>query len=179
MNRFFPTFHSLPQNILFVCTGNICRSVFAQGIMKKMLAKEGLEIDVHSAGTKACSGRKSSSLIMELLNKEGVDLSDHRTRKITPGTIEKADLVFVMENAHLQAVLTLSPKMTGRVFLLSQFYSEPEILPLGTEIPDPIGMNDFFYENVNDIIRLCCQNLLGKLKKEVPEAIGAEMKSSR
>ena len=157
-----------PQNILFVCTGNSCRSVFAEGILKEMFAKEGLEIHVHSAGTEAFSGRQGSPRVLRLLNDEGIDLSAHRTRKITREIIEEAGIIFVMEKAHRKAILALAPEREAGIFLLSQFYSRPEILPMGTEIPDPIGMDAFFYENVNDLIRLCCQSVLNKLKDAMP-----------
>lgn len=164
MNKSFSTLPLHPKDILFVCTGNSCRSVFAEGVLKAMLAKEGLEIHVHSAGTGAFPGRKASQHILQLLDKEGIDLNAHRTRDITRKIIESACIIFVMESAHRQAVLALAPEMSERIFLLSQFYSQPEILPMGTEIPDPIGMDAFFYENVNDILRVCCQSVLKQLK---------------
>lgn len=158
-------FPSDPKNILFVCTGNSCRSVYAEGIFREMIEKEGLEIQVHSAGTEALPGKKASPLTLEYLQREAIDLNNHSTQKITPEKIEEADIIFVMENRQLKKILSLSPQAAEKIFLLAQFYPRPEILPQGTEIPDPMGMYNFFHENVNEIIRLCCERVFGALKK--------------
>lgn len=178
MNNLLSVFAPRPiKNILFVCTGNSCRSVFAEGVFKGMLAREGIEIHVHSAGTRAYPGRKASLRVLRLLRLEGIDLNAHFTRRISRKIIDEAEIIFVMESAHREAVLDLAPEAAQRVIFLSQFYSSSEILPLGTEIPDPIGMDDFFYENVNDIIRLSCQSVLSQLKREMPLPLSAQVRT--
>lgn len=144
-----------------------------------MLWKADLKIHVHSAGTEAFPGRRASLRILHLLKKEEIDLSAHWTRKISREIVDEACIIFVMEKAHREAILELAPQMEGRVFLLSQFYSEREILPMETEIPDPIGMDNFFYENVNDIIKDCCQRVLSRFKNKLSATIPLEMQTLR
>lgn len=152
-----------PKNILFVCTANRCRSAFAEAVLKKMLAEEALDIRVQSAGIDAVPGLKPPAPMLQPPNPDALDLSQHQSRKITGDMIEDADLIFVMEGGHRQAIVKKWPAAGIKVFLLSDFYSGTGCFSLEYGIPDPIGMGDFFYENVKEIIRDCCQEIFNKL----------------
>lgn len=154
-----------PKIILFVCTGNLCRSVAAEEILKEMLSKAELDIFVHSAGTSALSGQKASVSTLKFLKNGNCDLNQHRSRQITQIMINEADIIFVMEQAHQQFILSRNPEARDKLFLLTDFHPTSRFIGRESNIPDPIGMSDFFYENVNEMIQLSCLNITSQLRK--------------
>jgi protein-tyrosine phosphatase len=128
----------LRRTLLFVCTGNTCRSPMAAGLARMMLAKRlGCTVgrlpaqgwEVLSAGVWADEGRPASDEAIQAARKLGADLSDHRSRKLTKDLIDQADMIFCMSREHVDAVLELSPAASGKVRRL-----------LGrADIPDPLG----------------------------------------
>jgi ribose 5-phosphate isomerase B len=110
------------QRILFICTGNTCRSPMAAGLFAKMLQERGeTGIEVTSAGLAAVDGAPASAGAMEVMRRFGVDLSGHRTRRLTRKMVLAADLVLTMTKRHKEAVLALLPEATGKVFTLQEF----------------------------------------------------------
>jgi protein-tyrosine-phosphatase len=126
------------KKVLFVCTGNVCRSPMAEGIFRKMLEERGLAgaVDVDSAGTWALEGRPPTPLAVDAVAAMGVDIGDHRARTVTAEDLQEADLVLVMEEAHRRSLFYLAPELSHKVFLLSEMAGEHE------EIADPYGTND-------------------------------------
>jgi len=157
-----------PQSILFVCTGNICRSVSAHTMMKAMLLKEGLSMYVDSAGIGARPGYHACASTLQLLNKKGFDASAHRSRKITRQFIDASDIIIAMEDIHREHIISEAPQAYSKIFLLSDFLPTPVGSSRESGIPDPIGRSAFFYENVNEMIELGCQGILSKLKENKP-----------
>lgn len=93
------------MKVLFVCSGNTCRSPLAEGLARKMAAERGLsEITFASAGTGALNGGGASEAAILVGLERGIDLSTHRTRAVTQGTLAEADLVLVMGPHHLDSV---------------------------------------------------------------------------
>jgi len=164
LNPFFPQLPPNVQRILFVCTGNLCRSAFAEAFFRALLAQEGLSVKVLSAGTQAMPGRQPPPILLRLALKKGLELNDHRSRRISPEILQEACIIFVMGNQHRQNILAMAPGIEEKIFLLSQFYAYPQILPRDSEIPDPIGREVFFYENVHEILENCCEQVLESLK---------------
>ena len=110
------------QRILFVCTGNTCRSPMAAGLFAKMLQERGVTgIAVASAGLAAFDGAPASAEAVEVMRQFGVDLSGHRTRRLTREMVLTADLVLTMTKRHKEAVLALAPEAAGKVFTLREF----------------------------------------------------------
>ncbi len=132
------------KNIVFVCTGNSCRSVMAEAYLKKVLKEKGREdVKVFSAGTMMLSGLSVSSGTREVLSGEGIDVSGHLSQKLTRQMALSSDLVLVMEVTHKEAVLRLAPEVKNRVFLLKEF---AKINDGRLDIADPIGRPLDFYE---------------------------------
>ena len=159
------------KKILFVCTANICRSAAAAGILKMMLLENSEDIEVSSAGTHALPGKSTTSFMLHTLKQSGLNIEAHRSRQLTPAMVNQADVIFVMELAHRLFIVTKIPESKSKVFLLSDFHPTSIMVPAETNIPDPIGMNDFFYENVNEMIHLSCRNIANQLKEVCPEKI--------
>lgn len=154
----------IKKRILFVCTGNSCRSPMAQFLLEKYLdeAKPYLagRHDIISRGTSTLNGMPASTHTSDILKeKEGLDIGGFTSRRIDRQIILSSDLIFTMEDAHADYILKLEPTAEGRVFALKKF------LPQGLEkdIPDPIGKDVFVYEEVYALIKKAIIELAGWL----------------
>ena len=135
------------KRILFVCTGNSCRSVMAEGLMRHRLKHAGIEtIHVESAGVFAIDGMSPTRETQQVLADVGIDCGAHRARLLSPPMIEAADIIFVMERLHLDQVLRRCPSAKDKVFLLKAYGLPKEETGMTPEIPDPIGKPLEVYE---------------------------------
>jgi len=144
----------IKKRILFVCTGNSCRSPMAQYLLKKYLkeSKPYFEemYEVISAGASAFSGGRISSSVAELLReKEEIEADDFRSRLLDKYMLLSSDLIFTMEDRQRQYILNFEPSTEGRVFNLKEFLPEE----LRKDIPDPIGQGSSVYNEVYSLIR--------------------------
>jgi protein-tyrosine-phosphatase len=123
------------MKLLFVCTGNTCRSAMAGALAKRVAAERGLDdIEIASAGTSAWEGAPASdgSLLVGL--ERGLDLGDHRARQLTRSMVQEADVILAMGPHHLERIDTFGG---GRkAHLLTSFASHGRI---DRGISDPIG----------------------------------------
>ncbi len=125
--------------VLFVCTGNTCRSPMAEAICRKILA-DRLNCDVNqledrgvivmSAGVSAIEGGRASPEAVEILAKMGVNLEAHETQPVSDSIVRQADAIYTMTQSHLRAILAQWPDVAGRLQTLN---------PSGEDILDPIG----------------------------------------
>ncbi len=125
------------MNILFVCTGNTCRSAMAAAIMNKIAMENDLDVRVESAGIFASEGENASENAIKAVEKYGIDLSAHRTQPVTAELMGQCDLILTMTQAHKQV---LEPMAKGKVFTLLE-YSGSE-----GDIQDPFGGDIDEYE---------------------------------
>ena len=134
--------------ILFVCTGNSCRSPMAEGILKKILTDQGISrIIVESAGTMAPYEMKPTAFAQITTIERGIDISKHRSIDISKSMIDKTDLILVMEKAHKRFIQNMTNAIEDKVFLLKGFGKRNEI---EEEIEDPIGRDLEFYRSCYD-----------------------------
>jgi protein arginine phosphatase len=120
------------QHVLFVCTGNICRSPLAASLLERALKERGIDVAVSSAGTGAWDGAPASEGAYLVGLERGLDLSGHRARLLTRELVERADLILTMARHHRARVDELGGE--GRVFVLGEYAGQG-----GDEVSDPFG----------------------------------------
>ena len=149
-------------NILFVCTGNICRSPIAKGLCRKYLAENldckvdqlkemGYKVD--SAGVIAIPGLKASSESAVFCAERGVDISAHRSKPLAGDLLQDFDYIYVMSQAHRQHVVGLVPEAAHKIRLLDE----------DREIPDPIGGGEEAYKRCGVLIEKTLKKRIAEL----------------
>ncbi len=132
---------SLKFNVLFVCSGNTCRSPMAEGISKTLISSRFCEIK--SAGTIAMSGLQSAHYARHVVKEYGGSIDRHRSNYLDREVVDWADLILVMEYKHYETVLEINPDAVVKTFLLREYRRKTKY----TEVPDPVGRDLIAYQN--------------------------------
>jgi protein-tyrosine phosphatase len=149
--------------IVFVCTGNTCRSPLAEVLCKKYLAEKlGCGVEelpargyvVLSAGLSACPGAPAATEAIEVAREQGADLSQHRSRPLSADLAARADFLLAMTRTHVRAINEYYPTLGAQPRLLD---------PAGSDLSDPIGSPRPVYEDCAQQISRYLQDFLGAL----------------
>ncbi len=145
------------KNVLFVCTGNICRSPIAEGLFRRLTGNRK-DIEVASAGVHAVRGQPPSLYAVEVCAQEGTNISDLRSQPLTGVLVDQATHIFAMTGAHVETIQTLFPQSAEKTFLLREF-EEPGTT-VWRDVPDPIGLGREVYEDCASIIKNALPSVL-------------------
>ena len=150
--------------VLFVCTGNICRSPMAEGVFRGMARNAGLDaaFTIDSAGTYAGhAGEKPSLLAIKAAARRGYDISGLRARPVVAADIVRFDHVLAMDRGHLADLRRLAPR---------GFAERPRMFA-AVDVADPYGGTERDYERALDLIEAGCHDLFEALAPLVRKAI--------
>ena len=153
--------------ILFVCTGNICRSPTAEGVMRYRAQAMGLgdKIMIDSAGTHAYHvGEAPDQRSVEAARKRGIMIEGLRARKIAPGDFHEFDLILGLDSGHMQHLERMAPKDATA---LTALFLEHAGSTREKEVPDPYYHDSHRFEYVLDLIESGVKPLLEKLQQEL------------
>lgn len=129
------------MKVLFVCTGNTCRSPMAEELFKDMMKKKGKEIEADSASISMVEGMEAADNAKKVLKEIGIDISNHRSKNISHvGNFEDIDIFAVMSNMH-------------KLVLKEIGIDENKIYILGNGIEDPYGKDEDEYRKVRDQLK--------------------------
>ncbi len=162
------------KTILFVCTGNVCRSPMAEGIFRQATRGRG-NYRVLSAGLGALEGQPPSSYAVQAVKELGIDISDRRSRALTPEMVHQADYIFGMTHSHIDTVMLLYPQAAEKTFLLREFDETLDLFE--KDISDPIGGSYEVYLNCRDQIEQGIASLLRFIEQGEPAGAPAAAKS--
>ena len=138
------------MNILFICTGNTCRSPMAAGIFDKLAVENELDVRIESAGLFAHEGDPATPEAVEAVEKYDVDLSGHRAKQLTQELIDKSDLIITMTEAHKLVLQESAKEKTVTVCELAGIDGEIED-PFGGDLEDYIKTADKLYIALSQI----------------------------
>ena len=149
------------MNVIFVCTGNTCRSPLAEALARRRAQQLGIDVSFASAGIGAALGSPATDGAILVGLERGVDLSRHRSRPLLPGAIGKHTLILVMGSGHIANVRSIDPNAT--VFLLDEYGSHGATM---RTIADPYGGDLDDYRAAADSIEQMLEPVLARIVSE-------------
>ena len=149
---------SASKSVLFVCTGNTCRSTMAEGMFRKAVENRG-DFEVASAGIAAYPGDSANPETLRFLESRGIALDGFASQPVSPELLENATHVFAMTAGHLEALENLFPEYSDKFFLVCEFVELPG-RGVAADVPDPIGMGKKAYQEVGKTLDLAIPTLI-------------------
>ena len=160
------------KKILFVCTGNICRSPMAEGFFRELMKERG-EYEALSAGLAALDGQPPSAHAVTAMAELGLDISAQRSAQVTPELVDAVDYIFGVTFGHVENLVRCFPLAREKMFLLREFVEE---LPMERkDIADPIGGDLGVYQTCRNQIKQGVESIIPFIEQQTtaPKSGGA------
>lgn len=148
------------KKIMFICTGNICRSAMADALMKKMAKDKNKEIDVYSCGIFAQDGDMPTYNAVEAMKEYNVELKNHRATNIRNSKIEDMDIILCATVSHKNNVISMYPELTNKIYTIKEYagFDKNDL-----DIPDPWGYDIETYRFCASTINKCLERIINKI----------------
>lgn len=147
------------KKVLFVCTGNTCRSPMAEVIMRRMAENAGTQMQVQSAGLYVLPGEPASPHAVQAAKELGLSLEGHHAQALTVGMVEQADAVLCMTQSQAEQIRRVCPEAQKKIWAIKNFAG------LGSgDVSDPFGGSILEYRDCAQELELLCGLALDKLE---------------
>ncbi|WP_332095925.1 protein tyrosine phosphatase [Klebsiella pneumoniae] len=140
------------DNILVICTGNICRSPLGERLLRNKLPKKV----INSAGTSAMVDHPADKSAIKIAEENGISLEGHKGRQLTREMIRQHELILVMEQYHIEHITRLYPESRGKILLYGHWINQKEI-------PDPYRKSEEAFVSVFKMLELAAEEWTAKL----------------
>ncbi len=149
------------MKVMFICTGNICRSAMAHVMLEDRARKDSKDIEVYSCGVFADNGDKSTEEAIAVLKTEyDVDLAKHRATNIKDSKIQEMDIILCATASHKNNVLNMYPDLGKKIYTMKEYAEYPNI---DWDIKDPWGCSYETYKKCAREINDCINKIINKL----------------
>lgn len=150
------------KKIMFVCTGNICRSAMAHRMLEKYINDKNKqnEVEVYSCGIFAETNDVSTKEAIEVMKEYNVNLTTHRATNIRESNISDMDVILCATEEHKSHVIYMYPELNGRIFTMKEYAGFPKN---DLNIKDPWGFNKETYRNCAKEIKKCIDKYMEKI----------------
>ena len=155
------------MKVMFICTGNICRSAMAEVILKDKVSKDSKlkdKIQVFSAGTFAEDGEMSTEDAIEVMEEYGINLKEHRATNVASSNIKEMDIILCATVSHKMMLIRMYPELKDKIFTMKEYvqYDEKDL-----DIKDPWGYDIEVYRMCAAEIEKCIDLMISKWYNEI------------
>ena len=152
------------MKIMFVCTGNTCRSAMAYGLAKKIIKEKNLNIQVYSAGTFAMTGEHASYNSVAIMKEYDVDIALHKATNIEESNIQNMDLILCATKNHKSELISRYNNLKEKIYTMKE-YVELDNNQTDMDIKDPWGYDSYVYERCAEEINEVIDSIIDRLAK--------------
>ena len=154
------------MKIMFICTGNICRSAMAHRLFEKKIKDENIQnIEVYSCGIYAQFGDVPTYEAKRAMEEYDVDMTKHKATNIRVSKIKEMDLILCATTAHKEAVIDIYPELKDKVFTMKEYVNYNREYHNKVDIKDPWGYDVDTYRSCAGEIDECLNLLINKINR--------------